>query len=78
MLLAFGFAVALIGAIPTYGPIPQPSPSAVPGIPKASSEALVVNSGSTNRAGYRLRVYAGGWTALQQGDVPIRSASRAR
>ena len=35
-------------------------------------EALIVNSGSTNRAGYRLRVYANGWTALQQGDVPVR------
>ncbi len=72
MLLAFGLAVALIGTIPTYGPIPQPSPSAVPGVPKTSGEALIVNSGSTNRAGYRLRVYAAGWTALQQGDVPIR------
>lgn len=72
MLLAFSLAVALLGAIPTYGPIPQPSPAAVPGVPKTSGEALIVNSGSTNRAGYRLRVYAGGWTALQQGDVPIR------
>jgi hypothetical protein len=72
MLLAFGLAVTLLGAIPTYGPIPQPSPSTVPGIPKTSDEALIVNSGSTNRAGYRLRVYATGWTALQQGDVPIR------
>jgi hypothetical protein len=71
MLLAFGLAVALFG-IPTYGPIPQPSPSTVPGVPKTSGEALIVNSGSTNRAGYRLRVYADGWTALQQGDVPLR------
>ena len=72
MLLAFGLAVALLGAIPTYGPIPQPSPSVISGVPKNSGEALIVNSGSTNRAGYRLRVYAGGWTALQQGDMPVR------
>ena len=63
-------------ALPTYGPIVQPSPSGnpVPGMrmPVAAGEALIVNSGSTNRAGYRLRVYDTGWTALQQGDVPLR------
>jgi hypothetical protein len=67
--------VALILAIPTYGPIPEPSGSPAPAylrVPTASGEALIVDSGSTNRAGYRLRVYADGTTALQQGDVPIR------
>ncbi len=62
-------------AIPTYGPMPVPSASPpVPAarIPTAADEALIVNSGSTNSAGYRLRVYAGGTTALQQGDAAIR------
>ncbi len=41
-------------------------------VPVSADEALIVDSGSTNRAGYRLRVYASGWTALQQGDVPVK------
>src|ERR1700684_3484325 len=70
-------ALALLAAIPTYGPLPAASgsPSPAPAylrVPTAAGEALIVDSGSTNRAGYRLRVYAGGTTALQQGDVPIR------
>jgi hypothetical protein len=69
-------ALLLAVALPTYGPVPQPSPSGnlAPGmrLPIAPGEALIVNSGSTNRAGYRLRVYDTGWTALQQGDVPLR------
>src|ERR1700684_3269310 len=70
-------ALALLAAIPTYGPVPvdSGSPSPVPAslrVPTAAGEALIVDSGSTNRAGYRLRVYADGTTALQQGDVPLR------
>jgi hypothetical protein len=68
-------ALALAFAIPTYGPIPVPSASPpVPAarIPTAAGEALIVNSGSTNSAGYRLRVYADGTAALQQGDAALR------
>ncbi len=68
-------ALVLAFAVPTYGPIPAPTPSPPPAylrVPTAAGEALILNSGSTNRAGYRLRVYADGWTALQQGDVPVR------
>ena len=68
-------ALVLAFAIPTFGPMPAPSPTAPPAflrVPKAAGEALILNSGSTNTAGYRLRVYADGWTALQQGDVPVR------
>jgi hypothetical protein len=69
--------LALAFALPTYGPVPDPSgsPTPVPAylrVPAGGEEALIVNSGSTNRAGYRLRVYADGTTALQQGDVPLR------
>lgn len=74
MLLALA---VLAFAVPTYGPIPNPSgsPSPPPAylrVPATDGEALIVNSGSTNRAAYRLRVYADGWAALQQGDVPIK------
>jgi hypothetical protein len=64
------YALILALAIPTYGPIPAPSssPPAYLRVPTVATEALIVNSGSTNRAGYRLRVYADGTTALQQGD----------
>jgi hypothetical protein len=70
-------ALVLAFAIPTYGPIPDPSGSPAPPpaylrVPATAGEALILDSGSTNRAGYRLRVYADGWTALQQGDVSIR------
>jgi len=70
-------ALVLAFTIPTYGPIPEPSGSASPvpaylHVPTSAGEALILDSGSTNRAGYRLRVYATGWTALQQGDVPLR------
>ncbi|MBV8751102.1 MAG: hypothetical protein JO103_15450 [Candidatus Eremiobacteraeota bacterium] len=41
-------------------------------MPATADEALILDSGSSNRAGYRLRVYANGTTALQQGDTPIR------
>ena len=67
--------LALAFVVPTYGPIPMPSGSPpVPAarIPTAADEALIVNSGSTNRAGYRLRVYADGTTALQQADAAVR------
>ena len=69
MVLALVLAV-----LPTYGPIPSASPSTPPGmrVPVAADEALIINSGSTNRAGYRLRVYTTGWTTLQQGDMPVR------
>ena len=73
MVHALIFALAF--ALPTYGPIPAPSGSPlVPAarIPTAADEALIVNSGSTNRAGYRLRVYADGTTALQQADAAVR------
>ncbi|HEY0614608.1 MAG TPA: hypothetical protein VGC96_08195 [Candidatus Elarobacter sp.] len=68
---------ALAFAIPTYGPVPESSGSPTPPpaylrVPTVPGEALIVNSGSTNVAGYRLRVYADGTTALQQGDVPIK------
>lgn len=68
------YALILALAIPTYGPMPAPTPTApaylrVPAVP---GEALIVNSGSTNRAGYRLRVFSNGTTTLQQGDVPIK------
>ncbi|HEY6236916.1 MAG TPA: hypothetical protein VIW69_17575 [Candidatus Elarobacter sp.] len=73
MLHALILTVAF--AVPTYGPIPMPSGSPpVPAarVPTAADEALIVNSGSTNSAGYRLRVYADGTTALQQGDAAVR------
>jgi hypothetical protein len=70
-------ALVLAFAVPTYGPIPDPSGSPAPPpaylrVPTTDGEALILDSGSTNRAGYRLRVYATGWTALQQGDIPLR------
>lgn len=68
-------ALMLAFALPTYGPIPAPSasPGGVPvRVPTAAGEAVIVDSGSTNRAGYRLRVYADGTTALQQGDAALR------
>jgi hypothetical protein len=69
--------LALAFALPTYGPIPDASGSPTPPpaylrVPTSANEALIVNSGSTNRAGYRLRVWADGTTALQQGDVPLK------
>lgn len=70
MLLAL-----ILAAIPTYGPMPSVSPAPPPAylrVPTSGDEALIVNSGSTNSAGYRLRVYASGWTALQQGDVAVK------
>ncbi len=73
MLHALVLTVAF--AIPTYGPMPMPSgtpPVPAARVPTAADEALIVNSGSTNSAGYRLRVYADGTTALQQGDAAVR------
>ena len=73
--MVHALTLALAFAIPTYGPMPVPSssPPVPPArIPTAAGEALIVNSGSTNSAGYRLRVYADGTTALQQGDAAIR------
>ena len=62
------FALLLALAIPTSGPVPAPTLSAPAylRVPTAPGEALIVNSGSTNSAGYRLRVYADGTAALQQ------------
>jgi hypothetical protein len=62
------FALLLALAIPTSGPVPAPTPSAPAylRVPTAPGEALIVNSGSTNRAGYRLRVHADGTAALQR------------
>jgi predicted GNAT family acetyltransferase len=69
-MLLHGFLLA----IPLYGPISQPSPTTPPGmrIPTAANEALILNSGSTNTAGYRLRVMTDGSTTLQQGDIPLQ------
>jgi hypothetical protein len=69
--------LALAFAIPTYGPIPETSGSPAPPpaylrVPTTAGEALILNSGSTNRAAYRLRVWADGTTALQQGDIPLK------
>jgi hypothetical protein len=76
-------ALVLAFAIPTYGPVPEPSGSASPvpaylRVPTTAGEALIVDSGSTNREGYRLRVYATGWTALQQGDPSTSSGQAAK
>ena len=70
-------ALLLAFAIPTYGPLPETSGSPTPPpaylrVPTTAGEALIADSGSTNRSGYRLRVYATGWTALQQGDVALK------
>lgn len=68
-------ALLLAFAIPTYGPMPADSPAPPPAylrVSDSAAEALIIDSGSTNREGYRLRVYATGWTALQQGDVPVK------
>jgi hypothetical protein len=73
--MVHALALIVAFAIPTYGPIPMPSetpPIPAARIPTAPDEALIVNSGSTNSAGYRLRVYADGTTALQQGDAAVR------
>ena len=73
-------ALALAAVLPTYGPLPASSPTAPPGmrIPVAPTEALIVNSGSTNTAGYRLRVDAAGRTTLQQGDIALRKTVSVR
>lgn len=69
------FALILAFAIPITGPVPAPTTSvpAYLGVPTAPGEALIVNSGSTNRAGYRLRVYSDGTAALQQIDRSMSS-----
>jgi hypothetical protein len=68
------YALVLALAIPTYGPAAAPTPSTAASlrIPAVPAEALIVNSGSTNRTGYRLYVYADGTTALQQGDTSTK------
>ena len=59
-------------AIPTYGPIPGPSATAVGlAVPVAEGQAVIVNSGSTNVGGYVVRVWADGTVAVDQG-VPLR------
>jgi|SRR5579884_1020929 len=67
-------ALALALAVPTYGPVPQasPTPVVVLRVPTAPTVAMVVNSGSTNTAGYQLTVNEDGTTALAQGDVTLR------
>jgi hypothetical protein len=66
--------LALLAVLPTYGPMTQPAapPPAGLQIPVAPGEALILKSNSTNTAGYRLRIFADGWTTLQQGDAPSR------
>jgi hypothetical protein len=73
-------ALVLALALPTYGPVPQPSASApaVLRIPTAPNVALIVNSGSTNTAGYQLTVFEDGTTALVQGDVTLRKRAPAQ
>ncbi|MEA2719288.1 MAG: hypothetical protein QOJ39_1152 [Candidatus Eremiobacteraeota bacterium] len=74
-------ALVLAFAIPTYGPIPEGSSTPAPAylhVPVAAGEALIIDSGSTNREGYRLRVYATGWTALQQGDPSTGSGQAVK
>lgn len=70
-MLAAAVLALVLGAIPTYGPIPAPRrvPEGVR-IPASPGEALIVNSGSTNTAGYTLRIYADGTTALLQANIP--------
>ena len=51
-------ALVLTVALPTLTPSPVPS-----------GEALIVKSGSTNLAGYRLRVFADGRVVLEQGST---------
>jgi hypothetical protein len=78
-MLLHALALAAV-VLPTYGPLAQPASTTPPGmrIPVSSSEALILNSGSTNTAGYRLRVSTSGWTTLQQGDVALRKHVAAR
>src|SRR3984893_1294362 len=78
-MLLHALALAAV-FLPTYGPIAQPASTTPPGmrIPVSSTEALIVNSGSTNTAGYRLRVSTSGWTTLQQGDIALRKRVAAR
>ena len=38
----------------------------------AADEATIINSGSTNTAGYRLRISADGSTYLNQANLPLR------
>ncbi len=72
-MLLHAFVLAAF-VLPTYGPLTGSASTTPPGmrIPVSSTEALIVNSGSTNTAGYRLRVATSGWTTLQQGDVALR------
>ncbi len=70
------FALVLALALPTSGPTPAPTPSVSLRVPTAPGEALIVNSGSTNRAGYRLLVRSNGTAALQQRD-PANSSGQA-
>jgi hypothetical protein len=46
------------------GPAPSPSPSPVP-----AGDVLIVNSGSTNRAGYRIAVAPDGRVQVMQGTA---------
>src|SRR5581483_1779688 len=72
MLAALALALAL--AVPTYGPVPQASasPPTVLRVPTAANVAMIVNSGSTNTAGYQLTVNEDGTAALVQGDVTLK------
>ncbi len=44
----------------------RPSSGAAVTMPNDPSLAVIINSGSTNAAGYTLRVREGGWTTLDQ------------
>ncbi len=67
-------ALVLALVVPTYGPVPQPSPTPPPvlRLPTAPNVAVIVNSGSTNTAGYQLTVDEDGTVALVQGDVTLK------
>jgi hypothetical protein len=65
-------ALLLALAIPTYGPLPAPTQTAVGlVVPVAEGQAVIVNSGSTNIGGYVVRVWADGTVAVDQG-TPLR------
>ncbi len=57
---------------PAGPPMAQPLPAAAAATADQPDLAVIVNSGSTNTAGYTLRVRESGWTTLEQGGAPVR------
>ncbi len=84
MFAALAALIALVGTpipsgIPTYGPVPETSASAAAErrmpmpAPTGPDVVMIVNSGSTNTAGYTLRVErAGTVTLIGQDDLPAK------